>query len=165
MTQVESNNVVGTLTRWFSCLPTMFRKAAAQRLPREDRRDEEDELMEVGLRVMGNSATSREWRTWMREVAGWGNTTFDDRLKEFKRRHPELRGCRWPFDPYWLDAQPTEATAERVREFRTATAHRHLCREFAGTVRGGRAHPEVPRTTPSSSPPEDELARLLRQLK
>ena len=121
--------------------------------------------MEVGLRAMGNSATSREWRVWMREVAGWGNTTFDDRLKEFKRRHPELRGCRWPFDPYWLDAQPTEATAERVREFRTATAHRHLCREFAGTVRGGLAHPEVPRTTPGSSPPEDELARLLRQLK
>jgi hypothetical protein len=115
--------------------------------------------MEVGLRVMGNSATSGEWRTWMREVAGWGSTTFDDRLKEFKRRHPELRGCRWPFDPYWLDAQPTEAMAERVREFRTATMHRKC-----GPVGGGEPErPEVSQATPDH-PIEDELVRLLRQL-
>jgi hypothetical protein len=160
MTQNESSNVV---IRWFSSLPAMFRKAAAQRAPREVRSDEEDELMEVGLRVMGNSVTSGEWRTWMREVAGWGSTTFDDRLREFKRRHPELGGCRWQGDPYWLDAQPTEAMAARVSEFRAATAHRHLCREFAGTAGGERERPEVSRATPDH-PVEDELVRLLRQL-
>jgi hypothetical protein len=154
-------NIADSFIRWLSSLPA---KAATQRAAGEIRSDEEDVLMEVGLRVMGNSATSGEWRTWMHEVAGWGSTTFDDRLKEFKRRHPELRGCRWPFDPYWLDAQPSEAMAERVSEFRAATAHRHLCREFAETVRGELERPEVPRTTPSD-PPEDELARLLRQLK
>ena len=149
MTQVESNNVVGTLTRWFSCLPTMFRKAAAQRLPREDRRDEEDELMEVGLRVMGNGATSGEWRTWMREVAGWGNTTFDDRLKEFKRRHPELTGGRWQSDPYSLSTQPTAAMMELVASF-------SLTRPDLNALR----KPKV-RSSPSQS---DELARLKRQL-
>jgi hypothetical protein len=154
-------NIADSLIRWLSSLPA---KATAPRAAREVRSDEEDVLMEVGLRVMGNGATSGEWRVWMREVAGWGSTTFDDRLKEFKRRHPELRGCRWQGDPYWLDAQPTEVMAEQVREFRAATAHRHLCREFAGTVRGEPDRPEVSRATPDH-PTEDELARLLRQLR
>jgi hypothetical protein len=99
MTQDESDNVVAG-----------FRKKA--------KADDDMEWMEAILRL-GNSATHVEWRTQMHAIKGWSRPTFKRRLRDFKKRHPELTGGRWQSDPYSLSTQPAEAMAERVALLRT----------------------------------------------
>jgi hypothetical protein len=105
--------------------------------------DEDMELMEAVLRARG-SATSGEWRAAMQAIttvrkdgkvvkAGWSDATFDRRLAEFKKRHPELAGGQFQNDPYSLPIQPDGAVAERMRELAEppstpAPNHPHLVR-------------------------------------
>jgi hypothetical protein len=91
--------------------------------PKEDKNDEDIKLMEAVLRAAGNRATSGYWRNLMQSVTarngkkGWSDATFDRRLKEFKKLHPELKGGQSQGDPYWLDGlQPTGAMAELMKE-------------------------------------------------
>ena len=99
MTQDKSPNVVAGLRK----------KAKA---------DDDIAWMEAVLRV-GNSATHVEWRTQMHAIKGWSRPTFKRRLKDFKKRYPELTGGRWQGDPYSLPTQPTAVMAERVALLRT----------------------------------------------
>jgi hypothetical protein len=192
MTRDESGNVVDSLACWFSsqqlslneatvamkALRARFRKVAVQR-PRKDKADEEDRLMEAVLRgPLGNSTSSGAWRAWMREVAGWRSSKFDDKLREFKKRHPELKGCRWPFDPYWLDAQPSEAMVELVGKLTSTATPLHPSLEERGVVRGNLDVPRAVRaildrivqddssqgSAKDQNSPADELARLRQQL-
>jgi hypothetical protein len=76
---------------------------------------EEDRLMEASLRgPLRNSAPHGEWLALMKMVKGWARSTFNLKLAEFKRRHPELIGGRWQSDPYSLSTQPTAAMMELV---------------------------------------------------
>ena len=110
---------------------------------------EEDRLMEAVLRGMGNSSTHGEWLTLMKAIKGWARSTFNLKLGEFKKLHPELTGGRWQSDPYSLSTQPTAAMMELVASF-------SLTRPDLNALR----KPKV-RSSPSQS---DELARLKRQL-
>ena len=111
---------------------------------------EEDRLMEATLRgPLRNSATHGEWLTLMCAIKGWARSTFNLKLVEFKKRHPELVGGRWQSDPYSLSTQPTAAMMELVASF-------SLTRPDLNALR----KPKV-RSSPSQS---DELARLKRQL-
>jgi hypothetical protein len=110
----------------------------------------EDRLMEATLRgPLRNSATHREWLTLMCAIKGWARSTFNLKLVEFKKRHPELAGGRWQSDPYSLSTQPTAAMMELV-------ASLSLTRPDLNALR----RPPV-RRRPSQS---DELARLKQQL-
>ena len=89
--------------------------------------DDDMEWMEAVLRL-GDSPTHVEWRTQMHAIKGWSRATFKRRLKDFKRRYPELAGGRWWGDPYSLPTHPTAAMAERVVLLRTwfAPSRAHL---------------------------------------
>jgi hypothetical protein len=80
--------------------------------------DDNMEWMEAVLRL-GDSPTHAEWRTQIHAIKGWSRATFKRRLKDFKRRYPELTGGRWWGDPYSLPTHPTAAMAERVALLRT----------------------------------------------
>ena len=95
-------------------VPNTAAAEAPRRPSREAKLDQEMEDLEVALRAEGNSATNTEWRKRMRADFGWSDTKFDDKLKEFKRRRPELVGGHWQGDPYSLESQPSGAVAERV---------------------------------------------------
>jgi hypothetical protein len=161
-------------------------KGTAQRPGKEVKRDMDMEDLEVALRVMGNSATSGEWRARMRTDFGWGDTKFDDKLREFKNRRPELTGGPQEGGqghPYSLGIQPMGHVAERMRKlmnganYPAPTTPPALYTIESGAVRGGLECPEVPRSTPpgverggssqGSETPNttaDELARLKNQL-
>jgi hypothetical protein len=94
--------------------------------------DKGDKLMKDVLLGLGNSATSTQWRNTIQSVTakdgrkGWSDATFDRRLKEFKKRHPELTGGRFQGDPYSLGVvQPTGATAEVLRTSALNHPHHH----------------------------------------
>jgi hypothetical protein len=116
--------------------------------------DEEDRLMEATLRgPLGNSATHGEWLAQMEAIKGWARSTFNLKLGEFKRRHPELTGGRWQSDPYSLSTQPTAAMMELV-------ASLSLNQSDLTPLRKADRSGEV-QASPSQS---DELVRLKRQL-
>jgi hypothetical protein len=114
------------------------------------------------LRVMGNSATHGEWLALMKTIKGWARSTFNAKLGEFKKRHPELTGGRWQSDPYSLSTQPAATMMELV-----ASLSLSLNQSDLAPVRKSDRLGEV-RSSPSeiqSSPsPSDELARLKQQL-
>jgi hypothetical protein len=114
---------------------------------------EEDRLMEAVLRGLGNSATHGEWLTQMKAIKRWARSTFNLKLVEFKRRHPELTGGRWRSDPYSLSTQPTEDMMELV-------ASLNLNQSDLTPLRRSDWSEDV-QDNPSQS---DELARLKRQL-
>ena len=87
-------------------------------MAKKGKADDDMEWMEAVLRL-GDSPTHAEWRTQMHAIKGWSRATFKRRLKDFKRRYPELTGGRWWGDPYSLPAHPTAAMAERVALLRT----------------------------------------------
>jgi hypothetical protein len=123
-------------------------------MARKGKADEEDRLMEAILRgPLGNSATHAEWRTQMHAIKGWARSTFNLKLGEFKKRHPELTGGRWQSDPYSLSTQPTAAMMELV-----ASLSLNQC-NLAALRKSDR--PGEVRSNPKQS---DELARLKRQL-
>jgi hypothetical protein len=111
---------------------------------------EDDRLMEAILRgPLRNSATHGEWLTLMCAIKGWARSTFNLKLAEFKKRHPELTGGRWRSDPYSLSVQPTAAMMELVASFRLTRPDLVPLRQPKG------------RDSLSQS---DELVRLRRQL-
>src|SRR6516162_2038879 len=87
-------------------------------MAKKGKADDDMEWMEAVLRL-GDSPTHVEWRTQMHAIKGWSRATFKRRLKDFKRRYPELAGGRWWGDPYSLPTHPTAAMVERVNLFRT----------------------------------------------
>jgi hypothetical protein len=124
---------------------------------RKDKADEEDRLMEAVLRCMGNSATHGAWLVQMKTIKGWARSTFNAKLVEFKKRHPELAGGRWQSDPYSLSTQPTAAMMELVASLSLDLAP---LRKSARVVKVQSSPSEV-QSNPSQS---DELARLKQQL-
>jgi hypothetical protein len=119
-------------------------------MAKKGKADEEDRLMEATLRgPLRNSAAHGEWLALMCAIKGWARSTFNLKLAEFKKRHPELTGGRWQSDPYSLSTQPTAAMMELV-------ASLSLTRPDLNALR----RPAV-RRRPSQS---DELARLKQQL-
>jgi hypothetical protein len=111
---------------------------------------EEDRLMEASLRgPLRNSAAHGEWLALMCAIKGWARSTFNLKLAEFKRRHPELAGGRWQSDPYSLSTQPTAAMMELVASLSLNQSDLTPLRKSKG------------QSSPSQS---DELARLKRQL-
>ena len=124
--------------------------ALKRAMAKKGKADEEDGLMEATLRgPLRNSAAHGEWLALMCAIKGWARSTFNLKLVEFKKRHPELAGGRWQSDPYSLSTQPTAAMMELV-------ASLSLTRPDLNALR----KPKV-RSSPSQS---DELARLKRQL-
>jgi hypothetical protein len=118
-------------------------------MARKGKAAEEDRVMEAVLRCMGNSATHGEWLVQMKTVKGWARSTFNAKLVEFKKRHPELTGGRWQSDPYSLSTQPTAAMMELVASLSLNQSDLTPLRKSRG------------QSSPSQS---DELARLKRQL-
>ena len=119
-------------------------------MAKKGKADEEDRLMEATLRgPLRNSAAHGEWLALMCAIKGWARSTFNLKLVEFKKRHPELAGGRWQSDPYSLSTQPTAAMMELVASF-------SLTRPDLNALR----RPAV-RRRPRQS---DELARLKQQL-
>ena len=114
---------------------------------------EEDRLMEAVLRGMGNSSTHGEWLTLMKAIKGWARSTFNLKLGEFKKLHPELTGGRWRSDPYSLSTQPTEAMMELVASLSLNQS------DLTPLRKSGRSG-EVQDSLSQS----DDLARLKRQL-
>ena len=136
---------------------------------KKDKADAEDRLMEAALRVMGNSATHGEWLAQMKTIKGWARSTFNAKLAEFKKRHPELTGGRWQSDPYSLSTQPTAAMMELVASLSLSLSQSDLA-PVKKSARFGKVQssPSEVQGSPSeaqSSPSQaDELARLKQQL-
>jgi hypothetical protein len=121
---------------------------------------EEDRLMEATLRgPLRNSAAHGEWLALMCAIKGWARSTFNLKLGEFKRRHPELTGGRWQSDPYSLSTQPTEAMMELVASL-SLNQFDLAPRKSARSVEAQSSPSEV-QSNPSQS---EELARLKQQL-
>jgi hypothetical protein len=165
---------------------------AMQQPTEEDKADKDDKLMKDILLGLGNSVTYGQWRNTAQSVTakdgkkGWSDATFDRRLAEFKKRHPELTGGRWQGDPYSLGIQPAAARAERVGELAEAPSTlasnhpQHSPLKGVSVVEGGFAeasstlnHPQKVVEGRSSqgsaegkgpTSPADELARLKQQL-
>jgi hypothetical protein len=137
---------------------------------KKDKADAEDRLMEAALRVMGNSATHGEWLALMKTIKGWARSTFNAKLAEFKKRHPELTGGRWQSDPYSVSIQPTAAMMELVASLSLSLNQSGLTpvRKSDLLVGKVRSSPSEAQGSPSevqSKPSQsDELARLKQQL-
>jgi hypothetical protein len=117
---------------------------------------EEDRLMEATLRgQLGNSATHGKWLVQMKAIKGWARSTFNAKLAEFKKRHPELTGGRWQSDPYSLSTPPTAAMMELMTSLSVSLKQSDLA-----PLRKPERSAEI-QVSPSQS---DELARLRQQL-
>jgi hypothetical protein len=152
--------------------------------------DKDMELMETVLRSMGNRATSGAWQAMMRSVtstrdrnAGWSKATWNLRLTEFKKRHPELTRGPSQGDPYSLGIQPTATVAEQVKQLGLSLASLTPTGLTVTPVKGGetgktglegvsavsKAVSETDETgsrqgSAEGETPTDEYAAMMRQL-
>ena len=123
-------------------------------MAKKGKADEEDRLMEASLRgPLRNSAAHGEWLALMCAIKGWARSTFNLKLAEFKKRHPERTGGRWRSDPYSLSTQPTEAMMELVASLSLNQS------DLTPLRKSGR-----PGEVQDSLSQSDDLARLKRQL-
>ena len=86
-------------------------------------------------------------------IKGWARSTFNLKLVEFKKRHPELAGGRWQSDPYSLSTQPAATMMELVASLSLNQS------DLTPLRKSGR-----PGEVQDSLSQSDDLARLKRQL-
>ena len=128
--------------------------ALKRAMAKKGKADEEDGLMEATLRgPLRNSAAHGEWLALMCAIKGWARSTFNLKLVEFKKRHPELAGGRWQSDPYSLPTPPTAAMIELVTSL---SLNQSNLTPFRKSDRSGEGQGSLGQS--------DELARLKRQL-